>query len=897
MAKALIIVESPAKIKTLRKFLGADYLFESSIGHIRDLPEKEFGIDLDHDFEPTYVVMPDKAEVINKLKKAAKLCKTVYLSPDPDREGEAIAWHIAQILPPNTEITRISFNSITKEAVLKAIKQPREIDLSLVNAQQARRLLDRIVGYKTSPLLNRRIQRGKSGFVSAGRVQSVALKLVVDREKEIEAFKPVEYWNLAALLKCDPEGRTFKAQLYSVGGKRIEKEAVEGKNYQIIGDKETADKILAKMKVGPYIVLTVEKKEKKRNAPPPFITSTLQQEASRHHGFSSAKTMSIAQKLYEGIDLGNEGPEGLITYMRTDSVRIAPEALEEARGFILNTYGPDFLPPQAKSFSTQKSAQDAHEAIRPATLLYPPETIEKFLTREQFMLYQLIWRRFVASQITPAIYDTVSADISAGNDIVVRATGSTMKFQGYLILYQEKSDDDEGEEEGKILPPLEADQGLLLQELSSEQAFTRPPPRFTEASLVKELEKSGIGRPSTYATIMNKIQSRDYTVKESGRLKPTELGRVIAEFLESNFQQIMNIGFTAHMEDDLELVAEGKKEWKSLLHEFWDKFSPALALAEKEAFVPRVMTDLDCPTCGSKLQKIWFKSKYFYGCSRYPDCSYSAPVEEVSFNKDEYAEDFDWEQKCPKCGKDMKLRHGKFGAFLGCTGYPECKGIVNIPKKGEVVISNENMPDCPAIGCTGKITARKSRYGKTFYSCSTFPECDVIGNSLEQLETKYVDHPRTAYVSKGKVKGKGSAKTAAKSTTKSATKTTAKTAAKTTSKTTAKTTAKTTVKKTAVKQSAATKKSEKADKSAKTKKASSMPIQKLSAELVAVVGKSELSRTEVIKEVWGYIKEHNLQDPKNKRLIVPDSKLDKVFGSKEPLDMFKLAGVLNKHLL
>lgn len=771
--------------------------------------------------------------------------------------------------------------------MLKAIKQPREIDISLVNAQQARRLLDRIVGYKTSPLLNRRIQRGKSGFVSAGRVQSVALKLVVDREKEIEAFKPVEYWNLAALLKGEPEGRTFKAQLYSVDGRRIEKEVVEGKDYQIIGDKETADQILAKMQAGPYVVLSVDKKEKRRNAPPPFITSTLQQEASRHHGFSSAKTMSVAQKLYEGIDLGHEGPEGLITYMRTDSVRIAPEALEEARGFILNTYGPDFLPSQAKSFATQKSAQDAHEAIRPASLLYPPETIEKYLTREQFNLYQLIWRRFVASQMTPAVYDTVSADISAGNAVVVRATGSTIKFQGYLVLYQEKSDDDEGEEDGKILPPLEEDQLLLLQELSSEQAFTRPPPRFTEASLVKELEKSGIGRPSTYATIMNKIQSRDYTVKESGRLKPTELGRVIAEFLESNFQQIMNIGFTAQMEDDLELVAEGKKEWRSLLHEFWDKFSPALALAEKGAFVPKVTTDLDCPVCGSKLQKIWFKSKYFYGCSRYPDCSYSAPIEEVSFNKDEYAEDFDWDQKCPKCGKEMKLRHGKFGAFLGCTTYPECKGIVNIPKKGEVVLSNENMPDCPAIGCTGKITARKSRYGKTFYSCSTFPECDVIGNSLEQLETKYVDHPRTAYVAKGKAKGKGAAaKSSAKTATKSAAKSTTKAAG-----------AKTTVKKAAVRKSATAKKVAGADKPVKAKKTSSMPAQKLSAELTAVVGKPELSRSEVTKELWNYIKAHNLQDPKNRRLIVPDAKLAKVFGNSEPLDMFKLAGVLNKHFV
>lgn len=861
MAKALIIVESPAKIKTLRKFLGSSFLFESSVGHIRDLPQKEFGIDIEHDFEPTYVTMPDKQEVINKLKKAAKQCDTVYLSPDPDREGEAIAWHIAQILPPNTLLKRVSFNSITKEAVLKAIENPRQIDQDLVNAQQARRLLDRIVGYKISPILNRRIQRGKEGYVSAGRVQSVALKLVVDREKEIEAFKPVEYWNLAALLNTGGGEKSFRANLYSVEGKRVEKEAVEGKNYFLIRNKEAADIVLSRMKQGPYVVLSVDKKEKRRNAPPPFITSTLQQEASRHYGFSSAKTMSIAQALYEGIDLGNEGSEGLITYMRTDSVRIAPEALEEVRHYILDSYGKDFLPSQAKIYSTQKSAQDAHEAIRPSTLRHPPETVEQYLTREQMMLYKLIWRRFVASQMMPAVYDTVSADISAGNDIVVRATGSTMKFQGYLAAYQEKTDDEESDEEGKILPPLAEKQVLALQDLLQEQAFTRPPPRYTEASLVKELERSGIGRPSTYATIMNKIQSRDYTIKESGRLKPTELGCVIADLLENNFQQIMNVGFTAEMEDKFERVAEGSVNWRALLKEFWDQFSPTLSLAEKGAFVPRVMTDIDCPTCGAKLQKIWFKSKYFYGCSRYPDCNYSAPIEEVSFNKDEYAEDFDWDQKCPKCGLEMKLRHGKFGSFLGCTGYPECKTIVNIPKKGEAVIPEEEMPDCPALGCPGKITARKSRFGKTFYSCSTFPECDVIANSLEQLSSKYIDHPRTAYV--GKTKSKGSKKGA-----KAESKLVKPKSAKVTS-------------------------SKKATKTSSRQQ----PLQKLSSDLKDLIGKDNLSRGEVTKEVWIYIKAHSLQDSKNKRLIVPDAKLAKIFGSSEPIDMFKLAGILNKHFL
>lgn len=855
MGKSLIIVESPAKIKTLRKFLGDQFIFESSIGHIRDLPEKEFGIDLEGDFEPKYVTMPDKEKVIENLKKAAKKCDIVYLSPDPDREGEAIAWHIASCLPKNTVYKRVSFNAITKEAVLKALESPRGIDVALVNAQQARRLLDRIVGYKISPILNRRIQRGKAGFVSAGRVQSVALKLVVDREKEILAFIPVEYWNLAAILKTEDVDQQFRAGLYSVEGKRVEKEAVEGKDYLLIGNKEAADRIVKKMKKGPYQVIKVEKKEKKRNPVPPFITSTLQQEASRHFSYSSAKTMSVAQGLYEGVDLGNEGTEGLITYMRTDSVRIAPEALDEVRKHIKSTYGVEYLPDSPNYYTTKKSAQDAHEAIRPSNVKHSPESIRKYLTHDQFQLYQLIWRRFVASQMKPAIYDTVSADIDAGNAIIVRATGSTIKFQGFLIAYEEKMDDEDGKDEGKRLPPLEAGQMLELIDLLSEQAFTRPPPRFSEASLVKELEKSGIGRPSTYATIMNKIQSRDYTVKEGGKLKPTELGCVIAEFLESNFQQIMNIGFTAAMEDKLESIAEDREDWKALLKEFWLQFEPSLKHAEESAFIPRVLTDIECPKCHGKLQKIWFKSKYFYGCSRYPECDYSAPIEEVHFDKSAYAEGFDWDQKCPECQSEMKVRHGRFGPFLGCSRYPECRGIINIPKKGEMAIPVKDMPPCPARDCPGHMVARKSRFGKTFYSCSTFPQCDVIVNDLDQVDSKYADHPRTAYVKKGKA---GSEKKGVK--------------------------AKTAVSK------------KKAASEPKEKKPRKSPVFTLSKELSVVVGEKELSRGDVTKKLWDYIKAHELQDPANKRLIRPDDKLAKIFGSPEPLDMFKLAAIVSKHL-
>ena len=868
MKKSLIIVESPAKIKTLRKFLGPEFLFESSLGHIRDLPEKEFGIDVEDDFNPKYVVMPEKEQVIAKLKKAAKECDTIYLSPDPDREGEAIAWHISEILPPKSNIKRVAFNSITKDAVLKALKDPHEIDIALVNAQQARRLLDRIVGYKISPILNRRIQRGKEGSVSAGRVQSVALKLVVDREKEIEAFIPVEYWNLGSLLKTEKEERPFTANLYSVDGKRIEKEQGEGKEIEVIGNKEAAERIVTRMKKTPYTVSSVEKKEKRRNPVPPFITSTLQQEASRHYGYSSSKTMNIAQALYEGIDLGNEGPEGLITYMRTDSVRIAPEALDEARQYILKTYGKDFLPPQPKVYSTQKSAQDAHEAIRPSTMAHPPESIQQYLTKEQFLLYQLIWRRFLASQMMPAVYDTVSADITGGsNGIIVRATGSQMKFQGFLAVYEERKDDDDKDDENKMLPFLEEGMALKLLDVTADQAFTRPPPRFTEASLVKELEKSGIGRPSTYATIMNKIQSRDYTVKEAGRLKPTELGQVIALLLENNFQQIMDIGFTAAMEDDLELVAENKKDWKGLIRTFWDKFIPTLEIAEKEGFVPKVLTDIDCPVCGSKLQKVWFKSKYFYGCSRYPDCTFSAPLEQINFNKDDYAADFDWNQKCPICHGEMKLRHGRFGAFLGCTTYPACKGIINIPKKGEVAIVQEDMPPCPAIDCPGHMMSRKSRFGKTFYSCSTFPECDVIVNELDQLASKYPEHPRTPYEKKAKKGRFGKGKATKESKTESATPT-----------------KKSAAKKTATKKAAA------------PKKTRTMPDVKVSKELTAIVGSDTMPRAQVLKKVWDYIREHNLQDPVNKRSIRPDGNLAKVFGTNEPVDMFKMTGLLSSHM-
>lgn len=843
MGKSLIIVESPTKVKTLKKFLGKGYTFASSVGHIRDLPSKGFGIDVENDFEPLYENLPDKKEVIQQLKKAAKEVDTVFLAPDPDREGEAIAWHIASILPKGTKFHRTTFNAITKNAVLEALEHPRDIDLSLVNAQQARRLLDRIVGYKISPLLTRRVQGARDGGLSAGRVQSVALKLVVDREREIEAFIPVEYWNLSSLLQSKEEASPFSAYLYSIDGKRVEKGAPTAKGTTSIPDEKTAKDVRAKLEKATYTIEKVEKKEKKRNPVPPFITSTLQQEASRHYGFSSARTMGIAQSLYEGIDLGQEGAEGLITYMRTDSVRVAPEAIEEARKFILNKYGKEYLPEKARHYATKKSSQDAHEAIRPTSLVHPPETIKQFLTDEQFKLYQLVWRRFIASQMNPAIYDTVSCDIATDVNMMMRTTGSILKFPGYLAAYKEKIDVGEEEEEEKLLPYLNEGDVLSLQKVDAQQAFTKPPPRFTEASLVKELEKSGIGRPSTYASIMNKIQSRDYTVKEKGTLKPTELGRVIAQMLEDNFQMIMDINFTAAMEDSLEDVEESKKEWKEIIRDFWKEFIPTVETAEKEAFVPKILTDVPCPDCGHKLQKIWSKRKYFYGCSNYPDCKFTAPIEALDFKKEDYDPNFDWDQKCPKCGKEMNLRYGRYGPFLGCSDYPTCRGIVNIPKVGEP--TEGEMPPCPAIGCSGKLSSRRSRFGKIFYSCSEYPDCDVIVNSLDEVETKYVNHPKTPYVKKTRGKKAAPKKKGKKTPTK--------------------------------------------------RKSPTQPAKKLSPELSAIVGEKELSRPDVTKKLWEYIKANNCQDPKNKRTIVPDEKLAKVLGS-EPLDMMKIAGKLGPHL-
>lgn len=829
MNKPLVIVESPAKIKTLKKFLGAKYNFASSVGHIRDLPEKEFGIDIKHNFEPKYVNLPNKKDVIKKLKDSSKKASVVYLCPDPDREGEAIAWHISEILPKSTKIKRVTFNSITKSEVTESLKHPRDIDHALVDAQQARRLLDRIVGYKISPILSKIIKRGKG--TSAGRVQSVALKLVVDREKEIQKFKPTEYWKISAFLNAKKNETPFEAFIYSVDGKKVEKEKTDKKDIFLIPDEKSAKSIVDKLEKAKYKVGSIEKKEKKRYPTPPFITSTLQQEASRHFGFNANRTMNIAQTLYEGVDLKSLGFEGLITYMRTDSVSIANEAMTSARSFIQENYGKKYLPENPIFYKSKKSAQEAHEAIRPTNLENSPEKIKDLLTPDQFKLYSLIWKRFISSQMVNAVYDTVSCDIETDKKITLRATGSNIKFDGFLKVYEEKQDLSEDEEKEKLLPNLKEDMPLNLVDLVSQQAFTKPPARFTEASLVKELEKSGIGRPSTYASIMNKIQNREYTIKERLTLKPTQLGELIIQLLDDNFTPIVNVGFTAAMEDDLEQVAENKRNWKSLIKEFYNEFIPMVEKASKKATIPKIETKRKCPKCSSPLQKIWSKNKYFYGCSKYPECDFTSSIELIDFNKADYDENFDWNQTCPKCHSPTVLRHGRFGAFLGCSKYPECQGIVNIPKKGEAFLKPEDRPSCPALGCDGKIILRKSRRGKVFYSCSNYPDCDVIVNEISELETKYdANHPKTA----AKKREKGSFN------------------------------------------------------------ASGKALFEVSKDLEKIVEEKTLTRGDILKKVWKYIKAKKLQDPKNKRKIIPDKNLSKIFD--EPIDMMKLSTYLNKHM-
>ena len=693
MAKKLIIVESPAKTKTLKGFLGSDYQIEASMGHVRDLPEKKLSIDLENDFAPTYVIIPERKEIVAKLKTAAKNASEVFLASDPDREGEAISWHLQEALGLRNP-RRIQFNEITKSAVQAALLHSRAIDMDRVNAQQARRELDRIVGYKISPILSKKVRPR----LSAGRVQSVAVRLIADREREILAFKPVEYWSITATLTPDTAKQKFDAALIERDGKKLE-----------IGDKKAADQILADLDGSDYKVKSVKRSEKRRNPAPPFITSTLQQEASRKLGFNAKTTMRVAQQLYEGVEVPGEGHVGLITYMRTDSTRIADEAQQAARQLIVQTYGPQYAPHAAKQYKKGGAAQDAHEAIRPTDVTRLPERIAQTLNRDQERLYKLIWQRFVASQMAPAVFDVVTVDIAARN-YTFRATGSTMKFDGFLRVYSEGKDDNKVEDEEKQpLPPLTEAQMLKLLALIPKQHFTEPPPRFTEATLVKALEEKGIGRPSTYASIIATIQDRQYVELAEKRFRPTELGTTVNDLLVKHFPNILDIAFTAGMETQLDAVAEGREDWVQMMRRWYDPFAESVKLAGAEMEnlkVPPREAGQDCPTCGKPM--VIRSSRYgeFVSCSDYPKCKTIVRPESEKVEGD-----------CPKCGKPMLERVGRFGKFIACTDYPECK-TTKQPASEKI--------DVPCPKCGGEIVQKRSKKGATFFGCANYPKCDFV---------------------------------------------------------------------------------------------------------------------------------------------------------------------------
>ena len=650
MTDKLIIVESPAKANTIKKFLGGNTKVVASMGHIRDLPKSKLGIDVEHNFEPEYINIRGKGDLIKELKKDAKSSKKVYLATDPDREGEAIAWHLSKMLDvDDSKVTRVTFNEITKTAVQKAIKEPRDIDINLVDAQQARRVLDRIVGYKISPVLWKKVRRG----LSAGRVQSVAVKLIVDREEEIEKFIPEEYWNIYVKLLDEKSKKTFEAKFYGKDGKKQE-----------VHNKEQVDKILSDIENAKYIVEDVKKGEKKRNPAPPFTTSTMQQEASRKLGFTLKKTMSVAQGLYEGVKIPEKGTVGLITYMRTDSTRISEEARAAAKKHIVEEYGENYY--ENRYYKTNKEAQDAHEGIRPTYADLEPDKIKESLTNDQYKLYKLIYNRFMASQMTAAVYDTMSVTIDA-NNYTFKANGQNLKFKGFMTLYVEGTDEKQEEEVG-IIPELEVKQEVKKQKIEPKQSFTEPPARYTEASLVKALEEKGIGRPSTYSPTITTILERRYIEKVQKQLMPTELGKVVNKLLVENFSDVVNVEFTANIENQFDNIAEGKENWRKMISDFYGPFEENLEKVEKEL-------------------------------------EHVEMVEEVS------------DVKCEKCGRMMVYKYGKFGKFLACPGYPECKNT-------KAIVETVDVP-CPK--CGGTVQVRRAKNKKKYYICENNPKsCDYI---------------------------------------------------------------------------------------------------------------------------------------------------------------------------
>jgi DNA topoisomerase-1 len=764
MGDKVIIVESPAKAKTIQKYLGRGYRVTSSMGHVRDLPKRDLSIDLENDFKPVYEVT--KQKVVSEIRQAIRNAEAVYLATDPDREGEAIAWHITEAVkvPRKTPIFRVVFQEITRNAVQQAINNPRQINANLVEAQQARRVLDRIVGYQLSPLLWDKVKRG----LSAGRVQSVAVRLIVEREQEIEAFVPQEYWTIEAdlsKLQNEAPGRsTFRAVLNERDGKKLDKFAITS--------QDQADTVVADLSGATYVVGKIARRDKRRTPAPPFTTSTLQQEAGRKLGFSAKKTMTLAQRLYEGIDLGGDiGSVGLITYMRTDSTNVAQEAQQEARQVIEQRFGQSYLPEKPPVYKTKaKGAQEAHEAIRPTASTRTPDSLNAQLERDLWRLYDLIWKRFVASQMAPAIFDSTTVDIGAWKAEVgkgtapysFRATGSVLKFPGFLAVYNVSLDEGEEDEDSeRRLPPLSEQERLNLQQLLPIQHFTEPPPRFSEASLVKELERLGIGRPSTYASIISTIQDREYVTLTEKRLLPTTLGRVVTQLLVEHFPRIVDYGFTSQMEQELDDIAEGSKAWVPVLSEFYGPFQATLAEAQQQMRnikQDEIRTDLTCPKCEQGYLTIKFgRNGEFLACSRYsktnaPDsCDFTSDFHRdgegrIVLDKASAAETSD--VICVVCGRPMVIKKSRFGPFLGCSGYPECKATRKIGKDGKPA----PLPEPTGVTCPkcheGEMMQRRGRFGRPFFGCSRYPKCDYATNNLDDARNGIVPEEQPADATK-----------------------------------------------------------------------------------------------------------------------------------------------------
>jgi DNA topoisomerase-1 len=767
MGKSLVIVESPAKAKTIGKYLGKDFSVKASLGHIKDLPKKDLAIDVDNDFRPNYVVIEGKKKLIDELRAAANGVENVYLAADPDREGEAICFHLQEEIESGTRkkkngvgprIYRVMFNEITPNAIRKAIEKPLQVNVNLVEAQQARRVLDRLVGYKISPLLWDKIRRG----LSAGRVQTVALRLIVEREREIRAFVKQEYWTIDAELNAK-KPPLLRAHLAKISGKTVDKD---------IADQTSADAIVANLDGAVYTVASVATREKRRNAVPPFITSTLQQEASRKLRFSVKRTMGLAQRLYEGVEVGKEGSVGLITYMRTDSTRVSNEALTEVREFIGQRYGAKYLPETPNFYKTKKNAQDAHEAIRPTSAMRSPESVAKYLEEDALKLYRLIWMRFVASQMTPAVFDQTTIDVATrgrdATEYLFRATGSVPKFDGFLAVYEEGKDqkDDDDEELKNRLPAVEQGEVVKLKALVPEQHFTEPPPRYTEATLVKQLESDGVGRPSTYASILSTIQDRGYAKKEGGKFSPTDVGEVVCDMLIRNFGDLFDVKYTARLEEELDEVEDGRLDWRVEMAEFYGRLLKDLERASEEAesLKAGVPTEETCEKCGRMMLRRIGKNGMFLGCSGYPECT---GTREISVELPEGEE----EEYCENCGRPMTLKKGRFGQFYACTGYPECKTTKPLggqQKKADVPL-DEPCPQCGSklvqkfgrfgefIACSnypackyvkqnttgvkcpkcsvGEIVEKRARTGRTFYGCNQYPKCDFVAWGKPIAET------------------------------------------------------------------------------------------------------------------------------------------------------------------